>query len=115
MVEWNIGDNFETLDPPIRFSGNSQTDVTFDFDKNANPNDWWILTVIFETGEQGMYFIAEGGTAVDNGGGGDIGDPLPSNVVAYFDENDNGVYDNGEEAYSVSDLEGVSIGGTLKL
>ncbi|MFB6085641.1 MAG: hypothetical protein ABEJ84_02345 [Halodesulfurarchaeum sp.] len=73
-VNWNVGGDFQVLEPPIRLPGNGQqTEVTFGFDSVLGNDEWWILTVIFETGEQGMYFISEGGTAIDGGGGCVIG------------------------------------------
>jgi hypothetical protein len=62
-VNWNIGDDFKLLDPPIELTGNATTDITFGFDKVDGNDEWWVLTVIFESGEQGTYFVSEGGTA----------------------------------------------------
>jgi hypothetical protein len=48
----------ERFDPKIELvGGNTQTRVTFEFDENTNSNDWFVLTMELETGEQGLYFI----------------------------------------------------------
>lgn len=53
-----IKGQFARLDPEISINPVGDQDIVLRFDKNTNPNDWFVLTVVFETGEQGTYFIA---------------------------------------------------------
>lgn len=52
-----IGADFEELDPKITFTNETSTRIEMAFDRNPNKQDWFVLTVVFETGEQGLYFI----------------------------------------------------------
>lgn len=52
-------DDFTTFDPALEIVGTSQTTVILEFDANVNPNDWFVITMKFESGETGLYFIAE--------------------------------------------------------
>ncbi|MFB6143239.1 MAG: hypothetical protein ABEJ30_07855 [Halorientalis sp.] len=56
-----IGEDFETLDPDIRLDGESVTVVDLTFDRNVNPNDWFVLTLQLETGQTATYFVSAGG------------------------------------------------------
>lgn len=49
---------FERLDPEISIDPGGTQQVELTFDENPGQNDWFVLTVVFETGEQGTYFIA---------------------------------------------------------
>lgn len=49
----------QTFTPKLELVGNNtQTRISFEFDQNLNSNDWFVLTMELETGEQGLYFIA---------------------------------------------------------
>jgi hypothetical protein len=54
----DIKGRFKLLDPEIPINPNGDQEVLLTFDQNTNPNDWFVLTVVFETGEQGTYFVA---------------------------------------------------------
>ena len=49
---------FEPLNPDITFTGSDTTVVRLDFDKTANPNDWFVLTMEYDNDEVGQYFIS---------------------------------------------------------
>lgn len=53
-----IKGQFALLDPEISINPNGDQEVLLTFDQNTNPNDWFVLSVVFETGEQGTYFVA---------------------------------------------------------
>jgi len=56
-----IGGDFKTIDPGITLEGDGTvTEVTLDFDKNVNQNDWFIITLRLETGESALYFVPGG-------------------------------------------------------
>ncbi len=110
-VNWNVGDDFKILDPPIQLEGNNQrTNITFGFDKVLGDDQWWVLTVIYETGEQGMYFIAEGGTATDGGGGSSPSVTIDDTTVVSSGVNDEVTVDfNGSDPDGNLDSYNVSI------
>lgn len=53
-----VNEDFEDLDPQIELEGNgTANDVILDFDRNPSSNDWFVITFVFESGEQGLYFV----------------------------------------------------------
>lgn len=53
--------DFKTLDPDITLEGNGTvTEVELNFDGNINQNDWFIITLRLETGENALYFVPGG-------------------------------------------------------
>ncbi|WP_340098320.1 hypothetical protein [Salinibaculum salinum] len=53
--------DFETLDPDITLEGDGAvTEVELDFDRNIGQNDWFIITLRLETGENALYFVPGG-------------------------------------------------------
>lgn len=58
-LNWGIGDDFESFDPPLIVPGENELTMRFEFN-DVNPNDgFFVFTVIFESGEQGTYFIGD--------------------------------------------------------
>lgn len=55
-----IGRNFEPVDPEITLAGDSESTVWLKFNRGVNPNDWFVLTLQFDNGESGQYFISLG-------------------------------------------------------
>jgi hypothetical protein len=54
----SVGGSFETLDPDITLEGSGAvTEVIIDFDRDPNPNDFFIITFELETGETSTYFV----------------------------------------------------------
>lgn len=67
-LNWDIGQDFERFEPPVRLDGDgTETILDFHFNDVSNNDLFFVLTVTFETGERGTYFIGE---APDTGGGG---------------------------------------------
>ena len=53
-----IRGDFKQFNPDIKLEGNDTvTEVELEFDKNVNPNDWFIITLQLETGETALYFV----------------------------------------------------------
>ena len=53
-----IGRNFDPVDPEITLASDAESTVWFNFDRGVNPNDWFVLTLQFDNGEPGQYFIS---------------------------------------------------------
>ncbi len=49
---------FETLDPAITFAGGTTTEVSLDFHEGLNTEDWFVLTLEYDNGDVGEYFIS---------------------------------------------------------
>lgn len=101
---WQISDDFADLDPNIELEGNgATTSVDFVFDEGVNENqDFFIVTLTLESGQQATYFVG-GSFSFDGGGGGGgpvVGDP----GTAFDDANNNNQLDGGETTYEESDL-----------
>lgn len=92
-----IGSEFKELEPIIPFEGETTSQVELDFNENTNPNDWFVMTVVFETGEQGLYFVGmddefddgntdnpvEGGASIQNTNLNDNSDTGSPNKAKY--------------------------------
>jgi len=50
--------DFETLDPKMTLEAEATTDVTLTFNRELNPNDWFVITFELETGESALYFVS---------------------------------------------------------
>lgn len=54
-----IGDGFADLSPPLEIAGETETDIILEFNNNVQQNnDWFVMTIRFDSGETGLYFIA---------------------------------------------------------
>ncbi|WP_159901763.1 hypothetical protein [Salinirussus salinus] len=54
----DVGGPFERLTPNIPLEGNgTETEVIVNFDRDPNPNDFFIITLELETGETATYFV----------------------------------------------------------
>lgn len=53
-----VGEDFEAFDPTITLPGDGTvSEVVLTFDKNVNPNDWFVITLRLESGERAVYFV----------------------------------------------------------
>lgn len=53
-----IGGNFEDFVPQIQLTGDGTVnEVVIDFADNPSSNDWFVITFVFEDGQQGLYFV----------------------------------------------------------
>lgn len=53
-----VGNDFVDLDPQIELEGDGTiNEVVLDLNQNPSSNDWFVVTFIFESGEQGLYFV----------------------------------------------------------
>jgi hypothetical protein len=53
-----IRGDFVDFNPKIRLVGEgTETQVRLGFNRNINPNDWLIITLILESGERALYFV----------------------------------------------------------
>lgn len=69
-----IGSSFKSVSPQITLTGSSESTVWLNFDKGVQKNDWFVLTLQFDNGEVGQYFISLRDDATGDGGG-DNGNP----------------------------------------
>ena len=60
-TELSIGGEFEQLNDEISIEANDESIVLLSFDRNPNPNDWFVLTLEFDEGSRGQFFISVGG------------------------------------------------------
>lgn len=102
--------DFATTNPDVaRFDSGPGTNSTVN-------GDFETTLTVDNIGESTLY--AASGDDVDRVQveiASDDGDDesLPPNAVAYHDENTNGRYDEGEETYTVTDLDGLGVDGSL--
>ena len=102
---WQISDDFADLDPNIELEGDgATTSVDFVFDEGVNENqDFFIVTLTLESGQQATYFVG-GSFSFDGGGGGGGGPVVGDPGTAFDDANNNNQLDGGETTYEESDL-----------
>ena len=101
-TNWAIGDDFKDLDPNLDLAGDgATTTIEVNFDQGAQESqDFFIITLTLESGQQATYFVG-GSFSFDGGGSG--GDSVNAET-AFDDANGNGLFDTGETTYSKSSL-----------
>jgi hypothetical protein len=65
-----IGNSFQPVSPQITLAGDDESTIWLDFDKGAKKDDWFVLTLQFDNGEVGQYFISLRDDASGGNGGG---------------------------------------------
>ena len=101
-TNWVIGDDFGELDPSIELEGEgseTKVDVVFDDSVNEN-NDFFIITLTLESGQQATYFV--GGNFSFDGSGGGGGDGGSSDAAANIEYNNDAGPFNGDNTLRFS-------------
>ena len=89
-TELTVGGGFQNLTDNITIDENGESNILLNFNRNTNPNDWFILTLQFENGGTGQYFVSlrdeanEDGTTgggENNGAGGELSGSLTAEVT----------------------------------
>lgn len=82
---WNIGGNYESIEPTIQLEGDgATTSIEYVFEDNPNEqNHWFVTTLTLGSGEQATYFVGgsfspDDSDSADGGSGGDGGAGLPT-------------------------------------
>jgi hypothetical protein len=83
-----IGRNFEPVDPEITLDADTESTLWLDFDDGVQSNDWFVLTLQFDNGESGQYFISLR-DETDETGGDSIRNPSVSDINDTSDEEQN--------------------------
>ncbi|MFP9191189.1 CARDB domain-containing protein [Natrialbaceae archaeon A-CW1-1] len=58
--------DYEVFEPEVQLAGEDRTDVVLDFDRNPSSNDWFVLSLILETGEESLYFVSTDDEVVED-------------------------------------------------
>ena len=113
--DWVIGEDFNDLDPNVELEGDdTRTRLRFDFNNNPSVNnDFFIVTLTLESGEQATYFVGDSIEPEDQNGNGNGGNGDANLQVT------DGNGDNGDVTFSVENIgsddaviDGISVDST---